>query len=90
MYSYALLEPECFYLVQEKEQDEGLTLLQVRVISDNCMYVLKYKETVVTEWKRKNDPIHDIIELLGDDAVKKWKNAYYNSEDAYNYEEDED
>jgi hypothetical protein len=90
MYSYALLEPECYYLVQETENDPALTLLQVKVVSDSSMYVTKYKECLVIEWKRKTDPIHDIVELLDDDAVKKWKDSYFNSEDAYNYEEGED
>ena len=88
MYSYALLEPGCYYLVQEKEEDK-LTLLQVKVISDHCMYVEKYTETVLQEWKRKTDSIFDIVELLGDDAVKEWTSAYYKNEDAY-YEEDDD
>ncbi len=90
MYSYALLEPGCYYVVQENEKDENLTLLQVKVVSDNCMYVVKYGEQLVTEWKRKTAPIYDILELLGDDAVKQWNDVYFNSQDAYNYEEDED
>ena len=88
MYSYALLEPGCFYLVQEKE-NEGVTLLQVKVASDHCMYVEKYNEQIIQEWKRKTDPIHDIIELLSDEYVKEWTNAYYSSEDAYHEEDDE-
>jgi len=88
MYSYALLEPGCYYLVQEKKNDK-LTLLQVKVISDHCMYVEKYTETVLQEWKRKTDSIFDIIELLSDDSVKEWTSAYYKNEDAY-YEEDDD
>ena len=88
MYSYALLEPGCFYLVQEKE-NEGLTLLQVKVISDHCMYIEKYKEHVIQEWKRKTDTIFDIVELLSDESVKEWTSAYYSSEDAYHEEDDE-
>jgi hypothetical protein len=88
MYSYALLEPECYYLVQEKE-DDALTLLQVKVETDNCMYVIKYEEETVTEWKRKTDPIHDIIELLSDAAVEEWRKVYFDNEDAY-YEEDDE
>lgn len=88
MYSYALLEPGCYYLVQEKE-NESLTLLQVKVISDHCMYVEKYKEHVVQEWKKKTDVVHDIVELLSDEAVKDWTTAYYSSEDAYHEEDDE-
>lgn len=88
MYSYALLEPECYYLVQEKE-NEALTLLQVSIETDTCMYVLKFKEEETGVWKRKTDSIHDILELLSDAAVKKWKEVYYNNEDAY-YEEDDE
>jgi len=88
MYSYALLEPECYYLVQEKEQEQ-LTLLQVKVVSDTSMFVIKYGENVVMEWKLKTDSIHDIIELLGDDVAKQLLKVYYNNEDAY-YEEDDD
>ena len=88
MYSYALLEPNCYYLVQEKENDK-VTLLQVKVISDHCMYVEKYTETVLQEWKHKTDTIFDIIELLSDEVVKEWTNVYYKNEDAY-YEEDDE
>ncbi|MDB5229642.1 MAG: hypothetical protein JWN76_447 [Chitinophagaceae bacterium] len=88
MYSYALLEPECYYLVQEKA-DEGLTLIQVKVKSDHCMYVCRYADEVLMEWKRKSDPIHDIVELLSDDVVSEWTAVYNSSEDAY-YEEDDE
>ena len=89
MYSYALLEPECYYLVQEKENEE-LTLIQVKVVSDTSMYIIKYKESIQTLWKKKSAPIYDIIELLSDEAVKEWTKVYYNNEDAYNYEEDDE
>ncbi|MEP6597800.1 MAG: hypothetical protein ABJA71_17730 [Ginsengibacter sp.] len=88
MYSYALLEPGCYYLVQEKENDD-LTLLQAKVVSDHCMYVEKYTATLLQEWKRKTDPIFDIIELLGDEVIKEWTNMYYSNEDAYHEEDDE-
>ncbi len=88
MYAYALLEPECYYLIQEKENEE-LILLQVKVVADNCMFVMKYKEDIVTEWKRKTDTIHDIIELLSDKSVTDWKRVYYSNEDAF-FEEDDD
>ena len=88
MYSYALLEPGCFYLVQEKE-NEALTLLQIKVMSDHCMYIEKYSENIIQEWKRKTDPIFDIVELLSDETVKEWTNAYYSNEDAYHEEDDE-
>jgi len=60
MYSYALLEPKCYYLVQEKENDD-LTLLQVTVETDSSMYVLKFKSQETGVWKKKTDTIHDIF-----------------------------
>jgi hypothetical protein len=53
------------------------------------MYVMKYGDDTITQWKRKSDPIHDIIELLSDDAVEEWRKVYYDNEDAY-YEEDDE
>ena len=53
------------------------------------MFVVKYADETINEWKRKTDTVHDIIELLGDDAVQDWKKVYYNNEDAY-YEEDDE
>ena len=89
MYSYGLLEPGCYYLVQEKESSE-IKLIKVSVESDHCVFVVRYDDPLVTEWKKKNDPIHDIIECLEDSTVKEWENHYPSSEDAYFEEEDDD
>lgn len=89
MYSFALLEPECYYLLQLNE-NSPLTLVQVKVVSDHCMYVIRYEDTVVMQWVKKTETIHDIIELLGDDVAQQWLNVYNSNEDAYNYEEDDD
>jgi len=88
MYSYALLEPGCYYLVQEKE-NAPIELIRVAVESDHCMYVFKYKDQTLTEWKHKTDELHDILECLTDEMVEKWQKEYNNSEDAYYEEEDE-
>ena len=89
MYTYALLEKDCFYLVEEKEHDP-LSLIQVRVVTHSAMFVVRYGNDTLMEWKRKTDPIHDIVELLDDRMLKEWSNAYFNSEDAYYEEGDED
>ena len=88
MYSYALLEPECYYLVQEKE-NSPIELIRVAVESDYCMYIFKYKDETLTEWKRKTDELHDILECLTDEMVESWQKEYNNNEDAYYEEEDE-
>ena len=87
MYSYELLEPGCYYLVQEKK-DSPVNLIRVSVATDHCMYVSRYEETETREWKRKNDTIFDIIELLDDQSVQDWETEF--NRDAYNYEEDEE
>ena len=80
MYSYALLEKGCYYLIQEKEKSP-VVMIRIMLESDHCMFISKYVETEVTEWKRKTDPIFEIIELLDDQAVKEWESSYYNNED---------
>ena len=89
MYSYALLEPGCYYLIQEKEES-SICLIKVNIESDHCMYVSKYGDEELLEWKRKTDAIFDILELLSDEKIKAWETIYNNNQDTYNYEEDED
>lgn len=88
MYSYNLLETGCYYLVQ-LEPDAPVTLIKVALETDYCLFVQRFDEPEATEWKLKKDPIHDIIECLGDEQVKEWETLYRSSEDAY-YEEDDD
>jgi hypothetical protein len=88
MYSYSLLEPGCHYLIQEKE-DEPVTLIKVTVETDQCLYVTQYEDMPVMVWKKKADPIFDILELLSDEKVKEWEAVYNDNQDAY-YEEEDD
>ncbi len=89
MYSYELLEKGCYYLIQEREQDP-VSLININLDTDQCMYVAKYSDTTNLEWKRKSDPIHDILELLGDEKVKDWQTIFNDNGGTYNYEEDEE
>ena len=88
MYSYGLLEPGCYYLVQEKVESP-IELIKATVESDHCMYIIKYQDELLTAWKRKNDPLFDIVECLSDEMVEAWEKHYNNNEESY-YEEDED
>ena len=87
MYSYALLENGCYFLIQEKE-DLSIQLIQLTLETDHCVFVTVYGDEEVLSWKKKTDPILDIIELLSDEAVKEWQDLY--NKDAYNYEEEDD
>ena len=89
MYSYELLEPGCYYLIQEKESSP-VTMIKVSLESDHCMYVSRFGDTESLEWKKKTDTVFDIIELLSDKTVKQWEALYNNNEDALNYEEGEE
>jgi len=53
MYSYDLLEAGCHYLVQETKES-GISLIKVTVESDHCVFVTKFNDEQVTEWKRKS------------------------------------
>jgi len=88
MYSYGLLEPGCYYLVQE-EVNSPIELIKVTVESDHCMYIFKYNDELTTEWRRKNDKLYDIIECLSDEMVEIWEKHYNSSEESY-YEEDDE
>ena len=88
MYSYGLLEPGCYYLVQEKVE-APINLIKITAETDHCLYVFTYGDELVTTWKRKTDPIYDIIECLSDAAVEAWEKQY-NDQDAYHEEDEED
>jgi len=88
MYSYALLETGCYYLIQEK-QDSAISLIRITMETDHCMFVTSYGEAPLMEWKKKTDTIHDILELMDDGKVKEWESIYNDNQDAY-YEEDDE
>ncbi len=89
MYSYALLEKDCYYLIQETEVSP-VSLIKVNLETEQCMYVSRYEDEQVNEWKKKGDSIFDILELVSDDKIKDWESIYNDNQGTYNYEEDED
>ncbi|MBZ5856285.1 hypothetical protein [Flavihumibacter profundi] len=88
MYSYSLLETNCYYLIQEKAEGP-ISLIKVNMDSDYCLFLTRFGETEITEWRRKDDTIHEILELLSDEKIKVWQAAYYSNEDAF-YEDGEE
>jgi len=88
MYTYDLLETGCYYLVKEKE-DSVITMIKVAVESDHCLFIQRFDDLMATEWKLKKDSLHDIIECLSDEAVKKWEEQIQNNQDAF-FENDEE
>ena len=51
MYSYALLEKNCYYLIQESEES-SISLIKVNLETEQCMYVSKYADEQLNEWKK--------------------------------------
>ena len=88
MYSYDLLEAGCYYLVKVKE-DSPVTMIKVAIVSDYCLFIQQYSESMETEWKLKTDNLFDIIECLSDQAVKAWETHFRSNQGAF-YEEDEE
>jgi hypothetical protein len=88
MYSYSLLETSCYYLIQEQEEG-AINLIRVNMASDYCLFITRFGEAEQTEWKKKSDNIHEILELLSDEKVKEWQSTYYSNEDAF-YEDSEE
>jgi hypothetical protein len=89
MYTYELLETGCHYLVKEKEESK-ITLIKVALESDHCVFVQKFEDPTISEWKLKKDFLFDILECLSDNVVKDWEMHYHSNEDAYSEEEDDD
>lgn len=79
MYSYDILEPDCYYLVQ-LEKDQPLSIIQVKVVSDYAMYVVVFNNEVRFQWVKKADQIFDIVELLSEETAQKWLDAFNNTE----------
>ena len=50
MYSYALLEKNCYYLIQETEESP-VSLIKVHLETEQCMYVSKYQDA--KNWAQK-------------------------------------
>ena len=88
MYSYGLLEPNCYYLVQE-EESSPVELIKATVETDHCMYIFKYNDELTTGWRKKTDKLHDIIECLSDVMVEAWEKFYNSNEESF-YEEDDE
>lgn len=88
MYSFELLEKDCYYIIQ-LQAETVLQLVQVKVISDHCMFIIVYNETADMQWVKKTDGIFDIVECLSDEAAQQWLTVY-NNEDASYYEGDEE
>ncbi len=84
MPTYADLQLNRFYLVQENEHDE-LVLVQPVLQTDNCLLLVEHTEYETTRWRRKNDQLFDIADELSDEQLAEYENLF----DADEFEEEE-
>jgi hypothetical protein len=75
MNAYSNLEIHQFYLVQE-EEDAEITLIQPLLETDHCFFILQHGELENTFWKKKTDPIYEIIEQLTDEQAEDFQNIW--------------
>lgn len=87
MYLYELLEPNCYYLIQEKEEGP-LSLIKVHFKSEQAVCLSTYSEGEEIVWKKKSDSMHDIIECMDDKIISQWEKTYF-GQDAF-YEDEEE
>lgn len=89
MFEFKLLEPGCYYVVQEK-QDGPLSLMKVQMVTDHCVLLIHYgPDFELQEWRRKNDMLHDIIECLDDAKANMWRSFYRNPSE-FDFETDDE
>jgi hypothetical protein len=88
MYTFDILDTGCVYLVKEKETDP-LQIVRIHFKTDYAVCFSLYSRGEKVIWKKKTDPLFDIIELLDDEAIANWEKLFFN-EDAFYSGEDEE
>lgn len=94
MPTYADLQLNRFYLVQENEHDE-LILVQPVLQTENCLLLVEHNEYETMHWRRKKDPVFDIADELTDEQLAEYENLVdpgnydYDAEIAEEWEEEE-
>ncbi len=89
VYSYNLLEKDCYYLVKEEEKS-NITLILIVVITDFCFFIKVFDDPTYSYWRKKDDPLFEIIECLDDEKATEWLKQYKKNQGEYFREEDDD
>lgn len=87
MYQYNLLEKDCYYLVKEKE-GSNIILILIVVVTDICFFIKVFNDPTYTCWRKKEDPLFEIIECLDDKKATEWLEQYKKNQGEY-YDEDD-
>lgn len=80
MTNYSSLLLDHAYLILEEEGDE-IALVQVLMETNKCVLVELHDDEDTTFWRKKTDPIFEIVEQLTDAQVEAYDELFEDEED---------
>jgi hypothetical protein len=89
MATYEDLFIDHFYLVRE-HADEDIVLIQPAMETNLCVLIMHYDDYETTYWRKKEDPIFEIVEELNDEQVEEYENLFEDEDEEDWEEEDEE
>ncbi|MCU0384594.1 MAG: hypothetical protein MUE38_01110 [Flavihumibacter sp.] len=88
MATYADLQPGNFYLLRS-EKDTDIELISVLALTDKCMLLRSFGQIEEDFWKKRTDPIEEIVEELDYESASAVL-SLYDEEEEEEWEEEED
>lgn len=89
MATYADLQPGNFYLLKDGK-DTDIELISVLALTDKCMLLRSFGHVEEDFWKKRTDPIEEIVEELDYESASAVLSLYEEEEDEEDWgEEDE-
>lgn len=86
MATYANLELDHYYLIQETEGGP-ITLVQAVLETVKTFLVLQIDEVETTAWKKKDDAFFEIIEELTEAQVAEYEDLFEDDDDDWGFNE---
>ncbi|RFM29904.1 hypothetical protein [Deminuibacter soli] len=90
MPTYANLQLNRFYLVQENENEE-LQLVQPVMETANAVLVFLHSDNAHTSfWRKKNAPLLEIADELSDEQITEYETVFATGGEVYEITEEEE
>jgi hypothetical protein len=80
MANYSGLLLDHAYLILEEEGDE-IALVQILMETTKCVLVELHDNEDTTFWRKKSDPIFEIVELLTEEQVEAYDELFEDEEE---------
>ena len=64
-----------FYLIQENEGEE-IALLEVLMFTDNAVLLMHHDDYETSVWRKKTDPIFEIVDELTEEQLEAYDELY--------------